>query len=268
MNIAALRAQVESALTSRLPSPFTYRQWDIRETLSVGIPEIDSLTGGLPRGGLTEIFGAVGSGRTSVLLSVLATSTARAEVCALVDARDALDPHSAEAAGVQLQRLLWVRCSNIEHALRATDLLLQGGGFGLVALDLSDIPPQTVRRVPLNAWFRIRRVIENTPTILLLLEQEPSAKTCASLVLRMEAHAAHWSNAQPNSAVSHSHLLCGMQINVEVVRSRIQRPVAGPASLSTRFVVGARPASASDNAFAKGWSERIAMFTRLKTSNH
>jgi hypothetical protein len=66
-------------------------------------------------------------------------------VCALVDARDSFDPHTASAAGVALQQLLWVRCRNIEQALRSTDLLIQGGGFGLVAVDLSDVPSQTVR---------------------------------------------------------------------------------------------------------------------------
>lgn len=192
MKSAALRAQLETALSSRVPSPFAFRQREI-ETLSAGIPEIDFLTGGLPRGALTEICGPVCSGRTTLLLSILTTLTARTEMCALVDARDALDPHSACAAGVELERLLWVRCGSIEQALRATDLVLHGGGFSLVALDLGDISPQIVRRVPLHSWFRLQRVIENTPTALVLLEQEPYAKTCASLVLQFESQAARWS---------------------------------------------------------------------------
>jgi hypothetical protein len=122
----------------------------------------------------------------------LASRTANAEACALIDGRDAFDPHSAEMAGVELKRLLWVRCRNIDQALRATDLLLQGGGFGMVALDLGDIPPETVRYVPLNAWFRFRRAVEDTPTIFMVLEQESNAKTCASLVLRMGEQAAEW----------------------------------------------------------------------------
>ena len=63
-------------------------------------------------------------------------------MCALVDGRDTFDPYSAQAAGVELKQLLWVRCRNIDQAFRATDLLIQGGGFGLIALDLSDIPPR------------------------------------------------------------------------------------------------------------------------------
>jgi recombination protein RecA len=192
VKLAALRSRVELALAGRVAAPFTYRDRKIIETVSAGIPEIDSLAGGLPRGGLTEICGPSCSGCTSLLLSALAERTSHAEVCALVDGRDAFDPQSAEAAGVELKQLLWVRCRNIDQALRATDLILQGGGFGLVAVDLSDIPPETVRYVPLNAWFRFRRAVEDTPTILMLLEQEANAKTCASLVLRLEAEPARW----------------------------------------------------------------------------
>src|SRR5262249_4679635 len=135
------------------------------ETVSSGIQQIDVFTGGLPRGCLTEISGPDSSGRTSLLLSALAAATNRQETCALLDVSDAFDPHSAVAAGLNLDRLLWVRCGlnpssaaskrhkvvrqnvvsrnkedravedPVEQALRATDLLLQGGGFGLLALD-------------------------------------------------------------------------------------------------------------------------------------
>src|SRR5580700_4215895 len=80
------------------------------EMVSSGIPQLDSLTGGLARGCLTEIYGAPSSGRTSVLLFALACATERGEVCALVDASDAFDPASAAAAGMEMSRLLWVRC--------------------------------------------------------------------------------------------------------------------------------------------------------------
>src|ERR1700739_1430629 len=192
-NLAALRLQVETPLAGRVAAPFSYRDRKLVEMVSAGIPEIDALTGGLPRGGLTEICGAPCSGRTSLLVSALASRTAQAEVCALVDGRDAFDPHGAAAAGMELKQLLWVRCRNIEQALRATALLLQGGGFGPIAGDLSDTPPETVRYVPLHVWFRFRRAVEDSSTILLLLEQESNAKTCASLVLRLEAEQARWS---------------------------------------------------------------------------
>ena len=239
MKSAALRAQLESALGDRFPSPFTFRERHAAETAPSGLVAIDSLTaaGGLPRGALTEIFGPSSSGRTSLLLSLLTQMTAREEVCALVDATDAFDPHSARAAGVDLRRLLWVRCNQVEQSLGVTDLLLQGGGFGLIAVDLGDVPPQVARRVPLACWFRFRRVVENTPTLLVVLEQSPYAKTCASFVLRLEPNTVYWSTAAggfrsskfenrnsefgflPDRA-SHTTLLRGARLNAEVVGAR------------------------------------------------
>ena len=194
-NLATLRSDVELSLAGRVVSPFGYRDRKSLETVLTGIPEIDALAGGFPRGALTELCGPPCSGRTTVLLSALASRTAEAEVCALIDARDSFDPRSAEAAGVELQQLLWVRCRSLEQSLRAADLVIQGGGFGFIALDLSDVAPETVRHVPLNAWFRFRRAVEDTSTVLLVLEQESNAKTCASLVLRMSMKAAKWSGA-------------------------------------------------------------------------
>ncbi len=185
MQSAALRAQVEAALGPGFPSPFTFRENSVPEVVSSGLEEIDVLTGGLPRGGLTEVVGPASSGRTALALAMLAAGTAQEEVCAWVDAQDAFDPRSAQAAGVRLERLLWVRCHNIEQTLRTADLLIHGGGFGMVILDVSDVALPTMRRVPLSFWFRFRRAVEHTPTVLVLLEPEPCAKTCASLVLEV-----------------------------------------------------------------------------------
>jgi recombination protein RecA len=221
----ALRLQVESMLAARVANPFQYRDRQIVEAVPAGIPSLDLLTGGLPRGSLTEIYGPPSSGRTSLLISALASRTAASEVCALVDARDSFDPHSAEAAGVSLKQLLWVRCKNVDQALRATDLLIQGGGFSLIALDLSDTPPKVVRYVPLQVWFRFRRAIEHTPTIFMVLEQESNAKTCASLVLRLQIDETHWSQTSEKYEdffLPHSSgcLLDGWKSHAEMIRSR------------------------------------------------
>jgi len=245
---AALRLQVETALAGRVVAPLAYRDRSVVPTVSSGVAEIDALTGGLPRGCLTEIFGGACSGRTSLLLTALAARTREGEVCALVDGRDAFDPAAAQVAGVNLRQLLWVRCKKIEQALRATDLLIQGGGFGLIALDLSDEAPRLVRQVQLSVWFRFRRAVEGTPTILFLLGQESHAKTCASLVLRMESEAGVWrettredpvaqpilavrrsskttsANNEPQEKTSHAAgcLLESTKSWAEIVRSRMQ----------------------------------------------
>lgn len=196
---AALQKQFESLL-----------RWQIRpapETIRCGISELDAATGGLPRGSLTEIFGPVSSGRMSLLVSILAAATERQEVCALVDTEDSFDPISATAGGVRLERLLWIRCGhNAEHALKATDWLIQGGGFGLVALDLGDTPPRTARRISLTSWFRMRRAVENTPTTLVTVAQQSNAKTCASLMLECSREGVTWRGGTP--------LLRGMRVRV------------------------------------------------------
>jgi recombination protein RecA len=266
-NLATLRSDVELSLAGRVVSPFGYRDRKSVETVLTGIPEIDALAGGFPRGALTEICGPPCSGRTTVLLSVLASRTAEAEVCALIDARDSFDPRSAEAAGVELRQLLWVRCRSLEQSLHAADLVIQGGGFGFIALDLSDVAPETVRHVPLNAWFRFRRAVEDTSTVLLVLEQESNAKTCASLVLRMSMKVAKWSGAGESdvndniaeikgtgisqhsheclahACLPHARLLNGSDVQAEMLHTRMQsinfkgfqQAQNGPVSIEKHF---------------------------------
>jgi len=223
------------------------------------------------------------SGRTSLALSFLARMTQASKVCAWVDVSDTFDPPSAAAAGVDLTRVLWVRCgvvpptgtttvpafslpdqylapaptkqglhgggfgshprgevkglshavsgllqseaiaprctepqrrvresretfapshrrpaayvplvsrsakpwSRIEQALRATDLLLQAGGFSAIVLDMGGLMPEAVTRVPLATWFRYRAAAERTQSSIVLLTQHPCAKSSAGLLLRL-----------------------------------------------------------------------------------
>lgn len=210
------------------------------EMAATGIAPLDQFIGGLPRGCLTEICGPASSGRTSVLLSVLAAATSRGEFCVVVDASDALDPESMKLAGIDLDKLLWVRCGAsqpesppeknrsrnlsekpLDQLLRATDMLLESGGFGMIVLDLADVTAQAARRIPLTTWFRFRRVVEHKPTILLVLEQHPIAGSCSSLLLKLSASSRLLSHAvQP----THTQLLPGLEITAEVVRSRLGSP--------------------------------------------
>jgi hypothetical protein len=148
-------------------------------------------------------------------------------VCALVDAQDSFDPCCARSAGVSLCQLLWIRCKNLDQAFRSVDILLHGGGFGMVVMDLSDVPARLVRRIPLNVWFRLRRTVENTSTILLVLSQESNTKTCASLVLRLEKEAAAWTLRERLLAARVQHtagcLLDGWTTASEVIRCSARR---------------------------------------------
>jgi len=223
---SALRLHVESALAGRVSSPFRFEQPQ-PVTASAGIPALDELAGGLPRGSLTEVFGSLSSGLASLLQSALAARTKNSEACALVDAQDSFDPACAHSAGVSLRQLLWVRCRNLDQALRSVDLLLHGGGFSLVAIDLTAAPARLVRQVPLSFWFRLRRTVENTSTILLVLSRESNVKTCAGLVLRMERQSANWSldNRSYPSREFHTpaSLLDEWITAVEIIRSDSRR---------------------------------------------
>jgi hypothetical protein len=181
--------------TALLQSPdFKLHERQAPDLLPSGNPDFDSAFGGVPRGCVTDIFGPASSGRTSLMLSLMAQATSREEFCALVDASDAFDPQSAAAAGVSLRRLLWIRCGgNAEHALKATDLLLQAGGFGLVAMDLGDIAPITAGRISLASWYRLRRAVENTPASLVVVEQAPNARACAMLAVECARGRVRWS---------------------------------------------------------------------------
>lgn len=160
---------------------------------------------GLPRGTLCEIHGPRSSGRTAVYLHILAQATGRGEICALVDTNDAFDPAAAAAAGVRLERLLWVRCrGNLEHAMRAADLLLHAGGFGMVALDLCEAKPCLLNRIPLSYWHRFRRAVEHTRTVLLLCSDRPQAKSSISNKICLKSHVFHWVGRRPGL------LLCGV----------------------------------------------------------
>jgi recombination protein RecA len=278
-----LRAHIESSLGERLSSTLLLRERLAPLTVPTGIEQLDTLTGGLPRGALSEIVGRASSGRTGVMMSALACATRRQEVCALVDASDSFDPASAQAAGIALDRLLWIRCSErevlpsrdfarhsrpqckalrrLDQVLKVTDLLLQSGGFGMVVLDLGDIPAESARRVPLTSWFRFRRAVEPTATVLLLIEQEACAKTCASLVLELQrrsvcvhnpmaekpAETAGWRVITSSEAavpatnpVSHADLLHEMQLQAEAVRSWTRKPVQAAHSffaLSAKYAI-------------------------------
>ena len=193
MNAAATKKEVKLALVDRFGDIFARHEKRPNEILPTGIAEIDDLLWGLPRGAITEIHGAASSGRTSLMLSALATATACEEICAVVDCDDTFDLSSAAQAGVDFERTLWVRCGHsLERAFKAVDLILHSGGFGFIALNLCNVPAKAVRRVISSWWFRFRRAIENTPTVLIVLTPVAAARSCAALVLKLNSEKTVW----------------------------------------------------------------------------
>jgi recombination protein RecA len=307
---ASIRLQVETALAHRIPSALTPAPKFIRPVVETGIEPLDELLhGGLPVGALSEVVGPECSGRTDIALSFVARLTQASKVCAWIDASDALDPVSASAAGVDLARLLWVRCgvtgettsrvargfvlpekylaprppkkglhgggfgshprnevkgmpnaigsllqpasfaprcaepqrrvreekdsfvqgpresasrtsrhlsvlspwSRIEQALKATDLIVQGGGFSAVVLDLGSLASEFVSRIQLSTWFRYRAAAERTQSSFLLLGQHPCAKSAAELLLQL----------QPAKVINgETTVFSGIEAHAEITRRR------------------------------------------------
>ena len=320
---AHLRQQIEAALADRIPSALTPPPRVLCPTAPTGISSLDdALNGGLPIGAITELTGPECSGRTSLALSFLACRTNDHRVCAWVDVSDTLHPESAAASGIDLNRLLWIRCgpepeqlplpgferspqlpflpssevqsqaigsrnpvpgarslasappirhdylaprccepvpkvrrhsrealpqpftrnplnsklqtlnspsirpepaplrppkpySRLDQALRATDLLLQGGGFSAIVLDLGGIAPEFALRIPLATWFRYRAAAERTHLSVLLLTQHPCSKSSAGLVL-------HCQPSQPDPEAT--TVFTGLEHRIEIARDRFSRP--------------------------------------------
>jgi len=197
---AAIRLQIETKLANRVPAALTLKIKQAPELFTTGICEVDAvLGGGISRRSITEVAGAVSTGKTSFGLSAIAAITQSGAACAWVDVSDALSPESAAAANIVLKRLLWLRMSaerkqrvtdkpwsRLEQALKATDLLLQAGGFAAIVLDMSDVLPQHTMRIPLATWYRFRLAAEQARTALIFLSQAPCASSCAALALRCE----------------------------------------------------------------------------------
>jgi hypothetical protein len=194
----ALRKQIEQDLEGRFPAALTPAPRTIREVASTGIESVDELLeGGLPVGAISEVTGPASSGRTTFALSFVARRTAEARVCAWIDAHDTLDPESAAANGVNLKQLLWVRSrdavqniggkskpwTRLDQALRATDLLLQAGGFAAIVMDIADTAPENASRIPLATWFRYRQAADRTRCSLLVLGKAAYAQSSAAVVV-------------------------------------------------------------------------------------
>jgi hypothetical protein len=177
--------------------------------LPTGLPDLDRLVGGgFPRGRLSEIAGPPSSGRTSLALALLAQATRAGEVVAVVDVADAFDPASAEAAGVRLERTLWVRAPQLRDALRSTERILEARGFAGVLLDLALPEP----RVTPAAWARLARAAAGTQTALVVLSHPRIAGSAAELAIEMAPTRAHFSGWPP--------LLEGLEAEVALVRCR------------------------------------------------
>jgi recombination protein RecA len=228
----ALRARkLDRTLTTSLPP---LERHDGSALIATDVAALDvCLRGGLPRGQLSEIVGPRSSGRSSLVLQTMAAATRRGEIAALVDTFDRLDVASAADAGIDLDRLLWIRGTwgpasagpdaFINRALKALNLVLRAGGFACVVIDLADAPLAALKRMPFTTWLRVQRVIEGSDTACVLVAPQPLARSAGGLTLMLTGRARWTGDADRNRH------LTGADLSVRVVSPR--RRVDGDLSL-------------------------------------
>jgi recombination protein RecA len=194
-----------------------------------GVAAVDAcLRNGVPRGHLSELTGPRSAGCTTLLLQLLAAATQRGELVALVDTCDRLDVASMEAAGADLGRVLWIRGQAggpidwaIDRALKALNLVLQAGGFGVVAIDLADVPGRTLRGVSFTTWLRVQRAVEGRDTACVIVAPEPIARSAGGLTLTLTGRTS-WTGSVARPRVAGSE----MRLRVVSPRRRVDGEVA------------------------------------------
>jgi hypothetical protein len=194
--------KLDRTLTSTLPERLSENA-----TARLGTDTLDrALSGGLPRGQVSEVVGPASSGRTSIAWTALAAATQRGESVALIDTFDRFDPPTAHACGIELSKVLWVRGQAvskttgaidptwlpgvravhgpgtfvervIDRAIKALNLVVQSGVCTMVVIDLIDVPASALRRLPASTWFRIERAIEGSDTAVIILAATPIARS-------------------------------------------------------------------------------------------
>jgi recombination protein RecA len=223
----AARSHLESLLRARkldttlMASPATPESGGADRAADLactGVPSVDAaLGGGLRRGQVSEVVGDRSSGRTGVMHQAMHAAIARDELVALVDTNDRFDPHSASIAGVDLARLLWIReTGDLNRAIKAMNLVLQAGGFGLVILDLVDVGAPATRGLPFTTWFRLARVIEGSQTVALVMAADHLARSAGGSTILLEtptgSSRAIWTGHSPRA-----RLLRGVELRARVV---------------------------------------------------
>ena len=174
----------DSALALQLVTKLRPKGLDLpRVHLSLTLPKLDAiLGGGLPCGAITEIFGGVSSGRTTLAQVLISAVTIAGDFAAWIDLPNAFDPNGARAAGVDLERMLWVSPTDHLAALRAVEHVLDAGGFRVVVLDL-DCASGVRSMLPAAAWLRLGRAAACRNAAIVVIATAHAVGTFAALSL-------------------------------------------------------------------------------------
>jgi len=128
------------------------------------------------------------------------------------EARERANSPAVAQGGLRRDAKPW---SKLDQALRTADQILQAGGFRVVVLDLASVPPDQALRIPSATWYRFSRAAQEGDAILLLLTQEPCARSSAKSVL----------DCSPCLSTNESiHVFGSMTHTAEVIRQRVASP--------------------------------------------
>ncbi len=234
MSVAAL----ESLLERRWHGAAVHGQSQALRGWRTGIRGFDQALGpiGIPHGRLTEIFGSASCGKTTLAYALLAACTRRGDIGAYVDPENSLYAPAAEAAGIDLRRLLVVRPSQAPSLRRAVDAIVRSGACTVVVLDLtrSDV-------LQTHHCARLVSQAEKNGTTLVALshgDSQPLA-SFASLRVRMRELSPVWQSGSDGSG-----RLSGYGIALDVAKSRLGAPGKSAAfEASMLGVAGSWPAT-------------------------
>lgn len=107
------------------------------DTCSTGSLTLDMAlgVGGLPYGRIVEIFGPESSGKTTMMLHVIAAAQKEGKTCAFIDAEHAFDPVYAQALGVDIKSLYFSQPDDGESALNIAEILVNSGAMDVIVID-------------------------------------------------------------------------------------------------------------------------------------
>jgi recombination protein RecA len=107
------------------------------QVISTGSLAIDLAlgVGGVPRGRVIEIYGPESSGKTTLMLHVIANAQKGGGLAAFIDAEHALDPAYAKKLGVNLDDLLVSQPDSGEEALTICETLARSNALDVIVID-------------------------------------------------------------------------------------------------------------------------------------